>query len=191
MSRDMVDDLLLRRQHRLYEPLAHGPFEKAEVGARVVGERESRCGRADAQHADVGDVGAEKVLGFVKGDEVGGIRVETSIRIQPVADLRDREIARSGRGGERYIDSFKAVVAPEVGMMAGLEYLGSAFSQADGRDDAGVFEITETGVGANDVNDRVSQGAWVVLRLEHAAQNIIGLAESRLRWISGREYSRP
>jgi hypothetical protein len=112
------------------------------------------------------------VLGLVNGDQVGGIGVETAVRVQAVGDLGDGEIARSGGRGECDIDGLETMVAAEVGMVAGLEYLGSAFGQADGRDDAGVFEITEAGLGTDDVDDRVSESARIVLGFERAAHDL-------------------
>jgi hypothetical protein len=78
----------------------------------------------------------------VNGDEIGGVGVETAIRVQPVVDLRDWEIGWGCGGRQRDINSLEAVVTTEVLMMIGFEDLGSTLGQADGRDDAGVFEIT-------------------------------------------------
>ena len=125
------------------------------------------------------------MLGLVNADQVGGIGEETAVRVQSVGDLGDGEIAGSGGSGERDIDSLEAVVAAKIGMMAGLEYLGSTFGQADGRDDAGVFEMTDAGVGTDDVDDRRSEGLRVVLGFERAAQDVIEFAYGRLWRMSG------
>ena len=63
-----------------------------------------------------------------------------------------------GCGGRQTdVDSVHAVVAAEVGMMIGLEDLWSTLGQADGRDDAGVLDVTDGGLGTNNVGDGLSK----------------------------------
>jgi len=67
VARDIVDDLLLRGDHRLDEALPDCPIENAEAGSCTMGERELRGGCADAQEPDVVERNVEKMFRLMDG----------------------------------------------------------------------------------------------------------------------------
>jgi putative transposase len=130
------------------------------------------------------------MLGLMDSQQIGRIGIETAIRVQPVSDFGDGKIGW-GRGGRHSdVDGLEAMVAAEVGMMIGFEDLRAALGQADRRDHAGMFKVSDGGLGTNNVGDGFSKSGRIVFRPEHATKNIEDLTDRSLWRSPSREDDR-